>query len=185
MLRDKEYLKRFEEKIQNDLVKLCTSYEFLDGTLLGTEDIDNHWNTLAPEYVADAVPQIADYPVVSVAWAMYLGMAIAQGWDSDWEKCVQAPYTDYYGDEGFDNMDEHIVRDLLHMPLDGRTAKELEAMVRRCGQATVSLIRNERIEPSTPMAFHAYARAVKVMYRIGAALQLRRMGYKFEKVQLH
>jgi hypothetical protein len=34
------------------------------------------------------------------------------------------------------------------------------------------------------MAFHVFARAIKVMYRIGAALELKRLGYKFEEVQL-
>lgn len=182
MFKDKEYLKCFEDKIQEELLKLCTSYGFLDGVLLGTDDINNHWNTLAPEYVADAVPEIQNYPVVSVAWAMYLGMAVAYGWDEDWEKCVLAPYKSYYGEQGFDDMDEHIVRDILGIPLDSRTSKDLEAMARRCGQTTITLIRNERIEPSTPTAFHVYARAIKVMFHIGAAMQLKRMGYKFEKM---
>ena len=184
MIRDKEYLMSFENKVQEELLKLCTSYEFLDGKLLATEDIDNQWTVLAPEYVADAVPEIQNYPVVSVAWAMYLGMAVAYGWDKDWEAYALAPYKSYYGEQGFDDMDEHITRDLLGMPLDGRSAKELEAMVHRCGQTAVSLIRNERIEPSTPMAFHVYARTIKAMFRTGAAIQLRRMGYKFERVNL-
>ena len=183
MIQDKDYLKHFETKVQDELLKLSTSYGFLDGVLLATDDIDNQWTVLAPEYVADAVPNIQDYPVVSVAWAMYLGMAVAYGWDADWEKYATAPYISYYGDEGFDNMDEHITRDLLGMPLEGRSAKELEAMVRRCGQTTVGLIRNEHVEPQSPMAFHVYARCVKVMYRIGAAMQLKRMGYKFEKMK--
>ena len=77
------YLDRFENKLQEDLLRLCTSYRMLDGVLLSSEDIDMHWNKLAPEYMADAVPQIADYPTVSVAWAAYLGLAIAYGWDKD------------------------------------------------------------------------------------------------------
>ena len=182
MIKDKEYLKKFEDKVQEEMLRLCTSYGFLDGQMLGSEDIDNHWNNLAPEYVADAVPEIQDYPVVSLAWAFYLGMAVAYGWDADWEKCVSEPYSSYHGAEGFDDMDEHIVRDILRIPLDSRTAKDFEMMARRCGQTTLSLIRNEQIEPSTPMAFHVYARAIKVMYHIGAAIQLKRMGYKFEKV---
>jgi hypothetical protein len=34
------------------------------------------------------------------------------------------------------------------------------------------------------MAFHAYARAIKVMFRIGASIELKRLGYKFEQVNL-
>ena len=182
--KDIEYLNIFENKVQNELLKLCTDYNMLDGILLATDDIDDRWKEMAPEYVVDAVREIQNYPEVSVSWAMYLGMAVAFGWDADWEKCAATPYSAYYGSEGFDNMDDHIVRDILGMPLDGREAGETVDMVRRCGQTTISLIRLENIEPSTPMAFHAFARAIKVMFRIGASVQLRRMGYKFEKVNL-
>lgn len=52
---DTEYLNRFEERLQQELLRLCTDYHVLDGTLLATEDLDNRWHDLAPEYVADAV----------------------------------------------------------------------------------------------------------------------------------
>ncbi len=183
-IKDVEYLNCFENKVQNELLKLCTEYNMLDGILLATDDVDDIWKEMAPEYVADAVREIQNYPEVSVSWAMYLGMAVAYGWDEDWEKCKETPYSSYYGDQGFDNMDDHIVRDVLGCPLEGTDAEQIVDMVRRCGQTTVSLIRLENIEPSTPMAFHAFARAIKAMFRIGAAIQMRRMGYKFEKVDL-
>ncbi len=179
---DKEYLDNFENKLQEELMRLCTSYNMLEGKLLATDDIDNQWNVLAPEYVADAVGQISEYPTVSVAWAAYLGLAIAYGWDADWDTFSRAEYTSFYGEQGFDDMDEHIVRDLLGVPLDSDEARELEGMIRRSAQTAVALIRGEQVEPQSPMAFHVFARAVKVMYRIGAAIELKRLGYKFEKV---
>ena len=178
------FLNRFEEKMQNELLRLCTSRGMLSGTLLATDDVDDRWNVLAPEYVADAVGQIADYPSVSVAWAGYLGLAVAHGWDSNWEACVRTEYRQYYGTQGFDDMDEHIVQYVLGLSLESKEAKELENMIRSCAQMAVTLIRREQIEPQSPMAFHVFARAIKVMYRIGAALELKRLGYKFEEMQL-
>lgn len=140
--------------------------------------------TLAPEYVADAVEQIRDYPVVSVAWAAYLGLGVAFCWDEDWEASAQASYQSYYGEQGFDDMDEHIVRDLLGLSLDGEEARRLEDIIRRCGQTTVGLIRHEQIEPQSPLAFHVFARACRTMFRIGVAIELKRLGYKFEKVEI-
>lgn len=90
-----EYLNNFEEKLQQELLHLCTNYGMLDGTLLAADDIDNRWHDLAPEYVTDAVGQIRDYPVVSVAWAAYLGLGVASGWDEDWEYYAQASYQSY------------------------------------------------------------------------------------------
>ena len=181
---DIQYLIRLEEKMQNELLRLCTDRGALKGVLLATEDIDEHWKILAPEYMGDAVPEIAKYPTVSVSWAAYLGMAVAYGWDADWETYLKMPYQSYYGEQGFDDMDEHIVRDLLHLPLDSRTAKELEATIRSCGEKAVDLIRFEQVPPQSELAFHVFARACKSMFRIGAAIQLKRMGYNFEKVNM-
>ena len=46
---DTEYLNRFEERLQQELLRLCTDYHVLDGTLLATEDLDNRWHDLAPQ----------------------------------------------------------------------------------------------------------------------------------------
>lgn len=178
------FLNRFEEKIQNELLRICTSHGMLEGVLLATDDINGHWDTLAPEYVADAVGQIADYPIVSVAWAGYLGLAVACGWDKNWQECLKTPYKAYYGSQGFDDMDEHIIEHILGLSLDSRESEKIGSVIRSCAQASVTLIRREQIEPQSPMAFHVFARAIKVMYRIGAALELKRLGYKFEEVAL-
>ena len=179
-----EYLVRFEHKLEQELLKLCTNYHYLDGVLLETEDITEHWKTLAPEYVADAVNEVQNYPVVSVAWACYLGMGVACAWDADWARFSKAPYQAFYGEQGFDDMDENIVKNLLGLRLDSDEAKNIEEMIHRCGQTTVSLIRYEQVEPQSALAYHVFARAAKVMFRIGAAMELKRLGYKFEKVDL-
>lgn len=181
---DTEYLKRFEEKLQQHLLYLCTTEGLLNGTLLTTEDLDTRWHDLAPEYIADAVEQIRDYPTVSVAWAAYLGLGVAYSWDKDWKSCMQTAYQSYYGEQGFDDMDEHIVHNLLGLQLDGKEAKQLESVIRRCAQHTVDAIRHEQIEPQSPRAFHVFARACRVMFLTGAAIELKRLGYKFEKVQI-
>ena len=43
----KEYLDNFEEKLQQEILRLCKNYRFLDGTLLATDDIDNYWQVIA------------------------------------------------------------------------------------------------------------------------------------------
>ena len=56
----KDYLDNFEEKLQQEILRLCTNYKFLDGKLLATDDIDDYWQVLAPEYIADAVEQVQE-----------------------------------------------------------------------------------------------------------------------------
>ncbi len=181
---NKVYLENFESRITDELLRLCKQYAVLDGTLLATDDIDARWNVLAPEYMADAVPNIADYPTVAIAWAAYLGMAVACQWDGDWASHRNDEYKSYYGEQGFDDMDEHIVRDIIGFHLESQEAKKIEEMMRRLGETALTLIRRERIEPQSPMAFHVYARVVKVMFKIGAAIELKRLGYKFEQVNI-
>ena len=48
--------------------------------------------------------------------------------------------------------------------------------------ATVSLIRHEHIEPQSIAAYQVFVASCLEMYRIGAAVELARLGYKFEKL---
>lgn len=181
---DYNLLDRFESQLIDEMLRIVTSRMLLNGTLLSSEDIDYRWHELAPEYMVDAVKEIAQYPTVAVAWAGYLGMAIANGWDKDWSTTQKASYQSFYGKDGFDDMDEHIVQNILGIKLESDTAQWIEKTIRVCAQTAVSRIRHEGIEPQSPMAFHIFSRAVKSMYRIGAAIELKRLGYKFEKVNM-
>ena len=81
-------------------------------------------------------------------------------------------------------MDEFIAQNILGLKLDSPEAKQLVNILLVCAQKATTFIQHEHIERQTVKAFHIFARTVKVMYRIGAALQLRRLGYKFHKVAL-
>ena len=179
-----EYLDTFELGLHEKLVQLCRSFGKLDGVFPTSENIDDYWKHMAPEYLADAVQQVRDYPVVSVAWASYLGMAVANGWDKDWAQLAVTPYNEFYGERGFDDMDEHIVADILGIPLGSPVAQAIEDMIRRCGELTVQLIYQEQVEPQSSMAYHVFVRASRAMYRIGAALELERLGYKMQPINI-
>ena len=55
-------------------------------------------------------------------------------------------------------------------------------MVRSTAEAALSLIRKEQVEAQSVMAFHVFARTTKVMFEAGVAVQLKRMGYNYVKV---
>ncbi len=179
-----QYFEQFEENLTTEMVRLCTEGGMLDGMLLATDDIDQKWDDLAPAYSADAIHEIASYPEVSIAWAGYLGMAVAQYWDLDWNGHQGDSYGSFYGPRGFDDMDEHIMQDILGNPLGSPEEQKLTHMLERCTQYCISYIRAEQIEPQTAAAFQAFVRTVRAVFRIGAALQLKMLGYKFEKVNL-
>ncbi|MBR5801861.1 MAG: hypothetical protein IKY25_03840, partial [Alistipes sp.] len=79
--KDLEFLDSFSRKLAKTLIEQCTADQMLDGELYTVEELDEKWNGLAPEYMAAAVPQIAEYPLAAIAWAAYVGMGAAVLWD--------------------------------------------------------------------------------------------------------
>ena len=178
------YYDTYEDNLMQELLRVCTSLGMLDGELLNSEDIDQKWKEWAPEYIAEALPEVNSYPEFAIGCVGYAGMAVAQWWDTDWGRHHSMKYESLHGVRGFDDMDEYIVQNILGLSLDSVEAKQIVNILLCCSQKAVDFIRHEQIESQTVKAFHIFARTVKVMFRIGAALQLKRLGYKFHKVDL-
>lgn len=182
---DKEYLDTFESGLLNELMKVARSLGMLGDTLLASDDIDDKWREFAPEYMADAVKNVNSYPEFAVACAGYAGMAIAKWWDEDWGRHHSAKFASLLGDRGFDNMDDHIMTDILGHQLSSTEAGVLIKTMEVLAQTTWTYIRNSSIEAGTADAFHALSRACRCLYKVGAAMQLKKMGYRFQAVNLN
>lgn len=180
---DKELLDKFEAKLQEALLRLCTSEGSLDGILLNTPDFEEKWNSgMGEAYVAEAIKEFNEYPEVAIAWAGYLGMAAAVSWDRSMVRFLQDRYEDFHGSRGFDDMDEHITRDILHKPLASREAKDLASLMSACAGTALSLIRHEDVEYGSIDAYFIFIRCCKVLFMTGAAIELRELGYKMTPV---
>lgn len=174
---------KFEDNLRTELVKLCTEFGMMDRILLGSEDIDGKWNEFGRDYMIDAVREFNEYPEVVLAWAGYLGMAVASRWDGNWPAHKNDKYTDYYGPRGYDDMDEHITRDILGYALDSEKAQAIGGALGKCATLALSLIRHEGFESQSIEAYYVLIRCVKVMFQIGASIELFRLGYKFERIR--
>lgn len=172
-----DQLDRFEQVLEDGLVKLCKSAGMLDD-LISSPDIDEKWEEFIKDYVADAVENINEYPNAAIGFAAFLGMGVAYHWDRDWQAHKDDHYNEYYGTKGFDNMDDHILQEVMQRPLFD--AEHISNMVYSCVQATLALLRHEKVELQTEYGFYALARCYSVMFRMGEALELRRLGYKKE-----
>ena len=182
-MEDQLYYTMFQERLEKEMLRICTDAGMLEGILLRSEDIDQKWKELAPEYIADGVKEIAAYPTVSIAWAGYIGMAVACWWNRDWKRLKDQPYSVLLGPNGFDDMDDHILKDILGLLPEGKQAQQITAVMQSCAQTAVTFIRQEQIEPQSKRAFYVYARAVQVMFSVGAAVELCRLGYEMKKLQ--
>ena len=181
-----ELLNKYEEGLRKTLTDFLTKEGEMDGQQLEVEELNEKWRTSAPSYMADAVPEIGKYPLVAIAWAMYEGMGAAVLWDKEWNRyeTTEDFHTMFTGPRGFDCMDEYITEVLLCHPLGSADAEKLEDKIRSTAEAAQTLIRKEGIEAQSVMAFHIFARTVRVMYKVGAALELKRLGYKFQTVDI-
>ncbi len=180
-----EFLNRFEEQLTQQLLRLCTAARALSGQLLETPDFEAVWPEVCTPYLGDAVPEIAKYPTVAIGWMGFVGLAIAQRWDSDWSVATEDPHALYPAllAQGFDALDDYVLDHVLAIT-DAEERAQLHQLVRTCAEAAHAALRREGIEPQSPMAFHTYVRTLHVMYRLGIALQLHRLGYKFEKMDM-
>lgn len=178
--KEKEYYQKFELALQQDLMNLCG----MTGGLLNCDDLEDKWNEIAPEYMADAIPQVNDYPEAAIAWAGYAGMAFAKWWDTNWSTHRGKGYKDLLGTRGFDDMDEHITRDILGHPLESDRAKGISSTLLACARLAVGKIRRENIEAQSTRAFHILSRAFRALYRIGASMELETLGYKYQKLNM-
>lgn len=173
----------FEQNVHDDLVGYLLSQGEIDAHFPEAPDLEAKWPALAQEYMVDGIREFADYPIVSLGWMMYLGMALATLWDSDWPRygACQTLYADMRGVRGYDALDEYIREDILCLKGDAFAA--LERLVGECAQRTHSLLRRSGHEPGTPAAFHAYVACLHQLYLAGVAVQLHRMGYHMTKIQ--
>ena len=177
----------FAEKLEKTLVDQCTADQLLDGKILEVEELDEKWHTSAPEYMVAAVPQIAQYPAAAIAWACYVGMGSAVLWDKSWGdyKDKEDWYSLMAKPRGFDALDEYVVECLVGYKLDSEENQKLESTIRKCAHTAQTMIRKEGIEPQSVMAFHLFARVVKVFFELGVSLELHHRGYKYVKVNLN
>jgi hypothetical protein len=179
----KEYYQEYEKKVERLLLEYCVSRQWTGKQLLEVVEIDEKWNEIAPEYMVNAVPEIAQYPQVALAWAGYIGMALATFWDTRWVDYAndKTIYQQLLQARGFDEMDEYITEDVLKIKLESFEGKQLVSKMQSLAQFVLDLIRKEQIAPQTKDAFHVFARSVKLLFKFGVAIELYRRGYKYEK----
>ncbi len=172
-----------EQKFHDDLYRYLVSADMVDRRLPEAPDIESHWAQIGESYLPDAVREFNAYPTVSLGWAMFIGMAVARYWDDDWNLYSKVPdLYKYLRDRiDFDHMDDYICVNVLLLGTEQHQA--LSKVVGECASRTYNLLCHLHIEPGTPEAFRAFVGALRQMYLMGAAIQLKAMGYHMTRLE--
>lgn len=172
-----ELVKGFGERVRNDLMGFLVGKGAVDAHLPECPDVEEKWPEIARSYLPDGAREFKDYPVVSLGWMMFVGMAMAWYWDADWE--ANSSRTDYYTAlremRGYDNMDEAVVEDVLGCK--GEEAEKVTTLVSECAARVYSLLLHDKVEPGTEAAFGVYVAALHQLYLAGVAVGLKSLGY--------
>ncbi|MBQ9224235.1 MAG: hypothetical protein IJ166_11020 [Prevotella sp.] len=172
----------FEEKLHNDLFQYLLSMKVADQHMPECPDVEEKWEEIAKAYIPDGIREFQDYPSASLGWMMYIGMAVAKMWDTEWE--IYSKIEDLYAymrdKRGYDSMDEYIREELLLLQDDDYMM--LEKVVGECASRVYNALMRQHIEPGTKAAFEAFVACLHQLYLLGAAMQLKRMGYHMTKM---
>lgn len=174
-------MKEFENKLHTVLSGFLQQHDLIDKTFPQNADIEEKWVPLAESYMADGIREFSNYPMVSLGWMMYVGMAVAKFWDEDWNvfNNIDDLYLYMREKRGYDLMDEYI-REMV-LGLQGDDFNATEQLVQTCAECMYSMLHHENFEPGTEKAFRGYVACLHQLYLMGAAVQLYRMGYKMTK----
>ena len=179
----KTIVAQFEEKVRADLTGFLQRKGALDPHVPECPDVEERWGMIARAYLPDGTREFGQYPVVSLGWMMFIGMAMAYYWDTDW--AAWSSRTDIYEHlrdlRGYDNMDEAIVEGLLSYA--GEAAAQVTALVADCAARVHSILSHEQVEPGTQAAFGCYIAALHQLYLSGMAMELNALGYHMTPMQ--
>lgn len=167
----------FPEKLLADLHRYLVERGEVDEHLPECPDVEGKWPAIAEAYLPDGIREFADYPVASLGWMMFIGMAIACFWDKDWQHydAVGDLYAMLRDKRGYDHLDEYILDEVLE--LHGDDADVRQNLVGDCAERAKRALFAQDIEPGTVEAFKGYVACLQCMYQMGMAVQLKAMGY--------
>ena len=175
-------MENFEEQLRNDLHQFLQTLQEVDERLPECPDVEDKWEDIARAYIPDGIREFQDFPSASLGWMMYIGMAVAQMWDKEWDiySKVEDLYAYMRDKRGYDALDEYVREEVLLLKDADYTL--LESLVGECASRIYNALLRQNIEPGTKEAFNGYVACLHQLYLFGAAIQLKRMGYHMTKM---
>ena len=145
---------------------------------------DSQGLSIAKAYLPDGIREFQDFPSASLGWMMYIGMAVAKMWDTEGmeqreqsDACIDSAESRQNSTEGQWEIYGNI-EDLYAYMRDKRGYDAMDEYIR---EEILPLV-HQHLEPGTKAAFNGFVSCLHQLYLMGAAIQLKRMGYHMTKM---
>lgn len=170
----------FQSELSADLRRYLTEAGAVDPHWPDCPDLEELWPGIAEAYLPDGLREFADFPMVSLGWIAFVGMAMACLWDSDWSRVTAKGPAGIYAElrdaRGFDAMDDHILEDVMP-DTDEASRSRLSTIIGEAAARTLHRLRTSAIAPGSAEALEAYIASLRELYIAGIAIGLRQLGY--------
>lgn len=172
----------FEKRVRENLLTYLAARQEIDVPMPECPDVEEAWSSVGEDYMPDGIREFNAYPTVSLGWIMFIGMAMAKFWDTDWERTAADShiYNTLRDVQGFDRTDDYILDHVLGLDTKGHAVTS--SLVNDCANHALSLLHHEGLTPGSAEAFRAYIACLHQLYLAGMAVQLHRMGYHMTKL---
>lgn len=166
-------------QIRTDLSRYLQCLGRLDSRLPESPDLEGLWPSVCEAYLPDGVREFAHYPIVSLGWVMFVGMALAKFWDTDWTTYSKHSGSELYillrDAKGYDLLDDHVLDDVLG--LNREEAEATSVIAGECASRVYHALLRSSLEPGTPEAAKAYIGALHELFLMGIYTELNALGY--------
>ncbi len=172
----------FEKRVREDILTYLAGRSEIDVPVPQCPDVEDAWRNVGEDYMPDGIREFNAYPTVSLGWMMFVGMAMAKLWDTQWEHTSADPhiYNTLRNARGYDHTDDYILDDVLSLGADAHASTS--RLVNECACRALSLLHHEGLSPGSAEAFRAYIACLHQLYLAGMAVQLYRMGYHMTRL---
>lgn len=184
-MENKQIVADFGKKVHEDLSAFLQRKEAIDKQFPACPDVEDKWSVIARAYLPDGIREFQNYPIVSLGWMMFIGMAMAYYWDTDWEAYAEKDdlYETIRDMKGYDNLDETVSEDILGYK--DEKAAQIVDHVAECASRVYTMLTHSHIEPGTEIAFGCYVEALHQLYLAGMAIELNALGYHMTPLNMN
>lgn len=172
----------FETKLCNYLDEYLLERKMIDFHKPECADVIDKFPQLLNSFISDAVKEFNNFPLATLAWMAYIGMAISKFWDTEWDiyDKVDDLYLYLRNKRGYDQLDDYISEEVLC--LNENEIISYRNLTMSMASGVYDILSHSGVEPGTRDAFILLIACFKQMFYHGVYIELYRLGYHMTQV---